>query len=211
MKLTWDEAGTRQYETGISMAVLYPPTGDGVAWNGMIAVNFNPEGGETSPIYANNVKIAETVSIQDFSGDIEVFTVPKEFAPCEGSRVPVRGVFVSMQKKLRFGLSYRTKLGDDIHGEDYAYKLHIHYGCLVQSQSEIYATMNEQPEIIHHKFKFTSLPVKSQNMPPLTYICLDSSVIPAEKFNVLNTILYGTEVSEPRLPSPDEIAAILTS
>ena len=47
--LSWDQAGERIYETGVSKGVLYP--GDpanpgqylnGVAWNGLISVSQSP-------------------------------------------------------------------------------------------------------------------------------------------------------------------------
>ena len=42
-KLVWDQTGSRYYETGVKMGVLYPQSSSGtyskgVAWNGLTAV-----------------------------------------------------------------------------------------------------------------------------------------------------------------------------
>ena len=54
-KLVWDETGKRLYETGVSKGVLYVQGddgtyGNGVAWNGLTAVNESPSGAEATPL-----------------------------------------------------------------------------------------------------------------------------------------------------------------
>ena len=58
--LTWDEIGTRIYETGVSKGVLYVTDdigqyGAGVPWIGLINVTDKPEGAEAKKIYADNI------------------------------------------------------------------------------------------------------------------------------------------------------------
>lgn len=61
MRLSWDKAGERLYETGVDRGVFYPFTtggkyGSGVAWNGLTAVNETPSGAEPTALWANNKK-----------------------------------------------------------------------------------------------------------------------------------------------------------
>ena len=63
-KLVWDETGKRLYETGVSKGVLYVQSddgtyGNGVAWNGLTAVNESPSGAEATPLYADDIKYLE--------------------------------------------------------------------------------------------------------------------------------------------------------
>ena len=67
-KLIWDKVGERLYETGVDHGVLYPiQTGGqynkGVAWNGLSAVTESPSGAEPSPIYADNIKYLNLMSV----------------------------------------------------------------------------------------------------------------------------------------------------
>ena len=64
-KIKWDEVGERFYETGVDRGVLYVretsgsndvPYANGVAWNGLTAVNEKPTGAEPEAKYADNQK-----------------------------------------------------------------------------------------------------------------------------------------------------------
>ena len=69
-KLKWDQSGERLYETGVSNGVLYPLTNgaypEGVAWNGLTAVNENPSGAEANRLYADNIKYHNLIYAQEF-------------------------------------------------------------------------------------------------------------------------------------------------
>lgn len=64
-KLIWDAVGAKKYENGVDHGVFYPYAnsvyGEGVAWNGLTAVNETPSGGEANDIYADNIKYASCV------------------------------------------------------------------------------------------------------------------------------------------------------
>lgn len=103
-KLVWDKIGERFYETGVDRGVLYPIQTDGqynkgVAWNGLSTITESPSGAEPSPIYADNMKYLNLTSAEDFSGTIEAFTSPDEFAECDGSVEVAPGVFAGQQSR----------------------------------------------------------------------------------------------------------------
>src|SRR3954471_3185725 len=133
--LTWDKVGDRIYETGVDHGVLYVQDaagiyGAGVPWNGLVTVTESRSGAEANPQYADNIKYLNLVSAEEFGGTIEAFTYPDEFAQCDGSAEPVPGLRVGQQNRRVFGMSYRTKVGNDVDGGDHGYKIHLVYGCL---------------------------------------------------------------------------------
>src|SRR5688572_30547840 len=128
--LTWDKAGERLYETGVDHGVLYIPNGAGVydtgsSWNGLTTVTESPSGAESNPQYADNIKYLNLVSAEEFGGTIEAFMYPPEFEQCDGTASPTPGVGIGQQSRKTFGLSYRTKVGNDLDGQDHGYKLHL--------------------------------------------------------------------------------------
>ena len=69
-KLSWDNVGERQYETGTSKGVLFVQDavgayGVGVAWSGLVSVKQSPDGAEETPIYADNIKYLSMFSAEN--------------------------------------------------------------------------------------------------------------------------------------------------
>ena len=46
---------------------------------------------------------------------------------------------------------------------------------------------------------------------PTAALTIDSTKVAAEKLAAIETILYGADLAEPRLPLPDEIKTLLTT
>lgn len=213
--LTWDADGDRLYETGIDRCVLYLPTGgvysDGYAWNGITGVTESPSGAEANAQYADNIKYLNLLSVEELGGTIEAFMYPDEFAECDGSASPATGVSVTQQRRKAFGLAYRTRLGNDIEGNDYGYKLHLLYGAQASPSEKAFATVNDSPEPINFSWEFTTTPVAVTNLKPTSLLVIDSTSVAEEDLAVLEEALYGTELTDPRLPLPDEVIAMFTT
>lgn len=219
-RLVWDAVGERYYETGVDRGVLYIPTaGDyttGVAWNGLTAVTESPSGAEATPQYADNIKYLNLVSAEEFSGTIEAFTYPDEFAQCDGSASPVPGLRVGQQSRRTFGLSYRTKVGNDVDGGDHGFKLHLVYGCLAAPSEKAYATVNDSPEAMALSWEFTTTAVEVPNLKPSAALTVDSREFESTQelaaLNALLDALWGptSGVGTPRLPLPAEVITLLT-
>ena len=122
-KLEWDKVGERLYQTGTDHGVLYVATNgtypEGVAWNGLTGVDENPSGAEASAQYADNIKYLELRSNEEFGATVTAYTYPDEFEECDGSAEPVDGMFIGQQKRKVFGMSYRTRIGNDTDGDDH--------------------------------------------------------------------------------------------
>ena len=215
-KIIWDETGKRLYETGVKMGVLYPAQKSGlydkgIAWNGLTAVTESPTGAETTPQYADDIKYLNLMSAEEFGATIEAYTYPDEFSICDGSIEMEKGVVIGQQKRKTFGLSYRTVIGNDIEGLDYAYKLHLIYGALASPSEKGYATINDSPEAITFSWEVTTTPVSLKGFKPTASLTINSSKVDPVKLELLESILYGSEDSEPRLPLPDEAIKIFKS
>lgn len=209
----WDQTGERLYETGVDHGVLYLPDASGVyntgfAWNGLTTVTESPSGAEASPQYADNIKYLNLISAEEFGGTIEAFTYPEEFAECDGSAVPAPGVIIGQQGRKVFGLSYRTRMGNDLEGTDHGYKLHLLYGCQAAPSEKAYATINDSPEALAFSWEITTTPVPVSDYKPTSLIVVDSTVVDEADLTSLETLLYGAAATEPKLPTPDEVLTI---
>lgn len=212
-ELKWDEIGKRFYETGVRHGVLYirKPDGDydtGVAWNGLISISKSPDGAEANDIYADDIKYLTLRSAENFKATIEAYTYPDEFIPCEGIVIPVPGVYLDQQPMRPFALCFRTILGNDIENDDYAYKIHILYNCTSSPSEKAYQTINENPEAAAFSWEISSIPLIVEGFNPTATITIDSSKVNAYDLSILEAILYGTELTDPELLLPDELADV---
>jgi hypothetical protein len=211
-KLVWDQIGERYYETGVEKGVLYPVENGtyqaGVAWSGLTTVTEKPSGAESTALYADNTKYLNLMSNEDFGGSIEAYTYPEEFARCDGSASIATGVIIGQQKRPSFGLSYVNKVGNDTDGTDLGYKIHLVYGAQASPSEKAYATVNDSPEAITFSWEFTTTPVQVPGFKPTATVVIDSTKAKAEHLAALETILYGSEDTEARLPLPEELMTI---
>jgi len=211
--LAWDAVGEHLYETGVDHGVLYMPDEsgeyvDGVAWNGLVTVTETPGGAEANPQYADNIKYLNLYSAETFAATVEAFTYPDEFAQYDGLAIPTTGVTVGQQVRQTFGLSYRTKIGNDVSGDSLGYKLHLVYGCTASPSEKAYTTINDSPEAITFSWEVNTLPVPVTGYRPTSLITIDSTKVDSGSLAALEELLYGGVSSDPSLPMPDEVLAI---
>ena len=214
-KIVWDEVGKRYYETGVSQGVLYTQDtsgkySKGVAWNGLITVNESPSGAEPTPLYADDIKYLNLMSTEEFGASIEAYTYPEEFALCDGTQELAKGITVGQQIRKSFGLSYKTKIGNDVDGVDHGYKLHLIYGALASPSQKSYSTINDNPDAITFSWDVKTTPVAVTGMNPTSTIIIDSTKVEKANLEALEKVLFGADdEEEPRLPLPDEILQLV--
>ena len=146
-----------------------------------------------------------------FGLTIEAYTYPDEWEECDGSAEIAPGVIAGQQNRKVFGLSYRTKLGNDVDGQDHGYKLHLVYGGLASPSERGYQTVNDSPEPINPSWEVTTTPVDVPGFKPTARLIITSTKADPAKLKALEDILYGTEETEPRLPLPEEVIELLKS
>ena len=216
-KLVWDKTGEHFFETGVSKGVLYTQKPDGtynkgVVWNGLTAVTESPDGAEPNDLWADNIKYATLRSAETFGGTIEAYTYPDEFAQCDGSYVPVSGVYVGQQARKAFGFCYRTEVGSDTMSfdSDEGYKLHIIYNATASPSEKSYETVNDSPDAITLSWEITTTPVAVTGQKPTSTITIDSTKLDTEGKAALAKLeakLYGDTEGDATLPTPDEVLA----
>ena len=212
-KLSCDQVGERFYETGVDRGVVYPQVAGeypaGAAWNGLSNVTLSPSGAEPTPLYANNHKYLNLLSVEELGGSIEAYTYPDEFAECNGAKELVKGVKIKQQTRKPFGLCYRTLIGNDTEGTALGYKITLVYGALAAPSEEANATVNDNPEAKTMSWEFSTTPVEVEGFEPTSSLEIDSRTIDAEKLAALEAVLYGSSDKEARLPLPEEVVTLI--
>lgn len=210
--IKWDQDGQRVFETGVSKGVLYPKPdrtyAEGVAWNGLISVSESPSGAESNPVYADNIKYLNLMSVEEFGATIEAYTYPDEFAACDGSISLTKGVTAGQQNRVPFGFSYVTKVGND-QNSDLGYKIHLVYGAQAAPSEKAYNTINDSPEAITFSWEITTTPVSVPGAKPSSHIIIDSTLVKPANLAELEKVLYGTTDIQPKLPLPEEVLEIM--
>lgn len=196
--IEWDRSGEHIYETGVDHGVLYPvdDNGDysnGEAWNGLSSVTESPSGAEPTAIWADNIKYLNMYSAEEYGSTVEAYTYPDSFAECDGSKEVAPGVFAGQQQRKTFGMSYRTKIGNDVQGDSYGYKIHLVYGCKASPSERAYSSTNDSPEAQALSWEISTTPIGSSALgSPTSQLTIDSTKTTAAKMAALEAILYGT-------------------
>lgn len=228
--IEWDKVGEHFFESGNDHGVLYQidnegKYADGVAWNGLTAVNSTPGGAEANELWADNIKYAVLRSAETYGGTIECYTYPDEFKQNNGEESIISdlpGVVASGQSRKAFGFSYRTNIGNDLDGTDHSYKLHLVYNATVTPSERAYQTLNDSPDAITMSFEFETTPVSVKGTTlkkPTAHIEIDASKMKTETelafLAAVEKNLYGFEDTEdpsskiePWLPLPSDLVEI---
>ena len=214
-KLEWDKTGERLYETGVEKGVLYKAVDGaypkGVVWNGLTAVNEKPTGAEPEALWADNIKYLNLMSNEEFEAGVEAYTYPDEFMECDGSKEVTPGVTIGQQSRALFGLSYVTKVGNDVDLAEHGYKIHLIYGATASPSDKGYSTINDSPDAITFSWDISTTPVNVTGYKATASLVIDSTKVDKVKLANLEKALYGDETTEARLPLPDEIITMLKS
>ena len=216
--LAWHETGDKQYELGVDKGVFYPLNATtsaydtAYAWNGLISVTESPSGAEVTKNYADNDVYMSLMSAEEFAATVEAYNYPDEFALVDGTAEPVPGLYVGQQPRKPFGLSYRTKVGNDSKGMDAGYKIHLIYNAMAAPSEKAYSTVNDSPEATTFSWELSTTPINAGDVLKSTaQLPINSLKVPAAKLKALEDILYGTTTLEARLPLPTEVIGLLST
>jgi hypothetical protein len=204
--LVWDQVGERTYQSGVDRGVLYLHDGTTAVWNGLIGIEEDTAS-ELKSFYLDGVKYLENLLPGDFSAKLRAFTYPDEFDSVNGiaSHSP-EGLSYYNQPAKSFNLAYRTKIGDAIEAER-GYKIHILYNVFADPDNFAFDTVDSSVQVTEFAWSLSGTPPKIENFRPTVHISIDSLKTPPELLTLLENTLYGTEDSDPHLPTIQEIAS----
>lgn len=209
--LVWDERGDRIFESGVDRGVLYLSDGQGIPWNGLISVNEGSPSNNASPVYYDGVKFADVLALGDFSASLKAYTYPDEFLEFEGTLEVGNGLFVTNQPVSRFGLSYRTKIGNDVDGQDHAYKIHVLYNLIAVPSEKSYETHSADSSAIEFEWTITAIPGEIERFRPTAHLIFDTRNMGALLLKDVEDVLYGNELNNATLPPISTLTSFINS
>lgn len=209
-RLVWNAVGERKFEIGVDQGVLYLDDAAGVPWNGLVAVSETPSGGDVTPYYVDGVKYLNFAKAEEFEANLEAYTYPDEFGRCDGSVSVGNGLSVTQQPRKSFGLSYRSRVGNDLDGTDHGYKIHLLYNVMAEPTDRDHQTMSDSVDPFHFRWHLVTKPPRFSGYKPTAHFVIDSREVPADLLKQVADILYGSDDAAARLPSVDELIFIFT-
>lgn len=187
-RLEW---GTQppMYDIGLDRGVLYFEN-DAVAWNGLVSISEKDTSEVTIDHYFDGQRVHISTIEGNFEADLSAYTYPDVFAEYNG--------YGERQDYRRFGFSFRTQRGPD----DYQY--HLVYGVRVRDGSRSWRTVSEKVDPSLFTWAIYGQPVDIPGASKASRLTLEA---PRNKDLVakLEDILYGTDTTNARLPSPEEL------
>ena len=210
MQLFWNAIGERRFEAGIDRGVLYLD-GAGMVWNGLISVTESPRGGDVKSYYVDGVRYLDVAGAEEYEATIEAYTYPDQFGDCDGTSIVGHGLFATQQKKKPFGLSYRSKVGNDVDGADHAYKIHLVYNAMVAPTDKSYKTVTDALEPDNFSWRIIAKPLIVAGFQPTPHFIIDSLETPEDLLSDIETILYGSPDADARMPSIGELMSLFTN
>jgi hypothetical protein len=206
-RITWDDLGKRFYEVGIDRGVLYPPSGDGVPWNGLTSVRVHPSGGDQKGYYLDGIKYLNVPSPEEYEATITAFTYPDEFGVCDGTTRVHSGLFVTQQQRKPFGFSYRTRIGNEL-DSNYGYKIHIVYNALAAPSNKDFSTLGGSVSLADFSWDITTKPAAMTGVKRSAHIEIDTRSANPAAISDVEDILYGTEAQAASLPTLAQLVDI---
>ena len=205
-QLKWNDVGERYFEAGVDRGVFYAADGDGTAWNGLVSVSENSSGGEPTPYYLDGIKYLNSAAPEEYGGTIEAYTYPDEFAEYDGSVELYDGLSVNLQTRKAFGLSYRTRIGNDLDGTDHGYKIHIIYNVLVAPSSKSYSSMSASIDPLNFSWSFTTMPIfVSEGLNRTAHVIIDSTKVSPGLVRAVEEHLYGSKTRSAELITMEKL------
>jgi len=203
-RISWD-VEDRFYEIGVDRGVLFSDTDPPTPWNGLVSVETSVDENQATPVYFNGVKTVDLVYPGDHTATIKAVTYPDEFLKFSGMAQITGGLYLDEQPTQTFGLCFRSLVGNFNDGNKHAYKIHLMYNLTAIPSDISYDSLSSSDSPIEFSWDVSSVPVATPGYRPMAHLVLDSRTMNPVAMSILEDILYGTEDTESRLPTPDDI------
>lgn len=197
-QLTWQDLGDRKFEVGLDRGVLFLEDGSGIPWNGLVSVSEKTSI-TVKPLYFDGQKFNDNVVLGDYAATLSAFTYPDEFLEYEGILDAGNGISIYDQPLKRFGLSYRTKLGNDVDGIDAGYKIHVIYNLIAIPSAQDFNTISDDTSATLFTWDISAVPVDVAGYAPTAHFVLDTTLSPAGLISSAEGWLYGSSSVDSQL------------
>jgi len=119
------------------------------------------------------------------------------------------GLYLANQPTQRFGLSYRTKIGNDEDGFEAGYYIHILYNLSAAPSDKEYKSISNEPEAVEFQWELSAIPVEVPGFRPTAHLILDSRLMSPTLLADIENTLYGDNVTDASLPSISTLVSFL--
>lgn len=211
-RITWGKPEHRAFEAGLDRGVLQVEGGEPVSWSGLVAIKENASGGGVTPFYQDGFRRHNYVENKEFEATLDALSYPDEFGACEGivSDAAAVGLILDQQPPKTFNLAYRTGIGGGLSSRPDDYKLHLVYNCTVGPAPRAYNTTSTAVELVTYSWTIVTVPrFDLTGAYPSAHFMVDSTIANPAALSDLEDVLYGTEETEPKFPTPPELRTIL--
>jgi hypothetical protein len=210
--VTWDQAGKRRFESGVDRGVLYIPSNGispavAVPWNGLVSITENTER-ELKSYFLDGIKYLDHVIPSAYSAKLAAFTYPDEFEEVIGKSKFVPGVYVHDQRSKLFGLTYRTKLSNDLDA-DAGYRIHLVYNLTAVPSSVALSSLSNSPAVGVFEWSLTGVPPSMSGIRPTSHISIDTTLIDPDLLDQIEQMIYGTLAEDPVLPDMIDLLTLM--
>lgn len=179
---------------GLDRGVLYLADGTGVPWNGLTGATEQADETIQTDIYYDGVRFAFAQGREDFGLTLESWTYPPEFEDFVG----LVGDIQTRQPRRPFGFVYRV----DMNGY---YELHLVWNAKASANEKPYSSKNNEFEISIFEWNLVTTPKRVAGIHPTAHFVVNTELAPAAAVEALENLLYGTDLTDPALPEPQEV------
>jgi hypothetical protein len=100
-----------------------------------------------------------------------------------------------------FSFSWRVQSGD-------GYKIHLVYGATAKPSSVTRSSLSADVEPATFAWDISTTPVHLPGAMPGSHLVIDSNQAYTEAFAQFEAMLYGTDTTDPQIPSPEAVAEL---
>ena len=183
-------------------------SGPGVVWNGLTSVDES--GSESAKAYyLDGRPFLFLPTPKEFTATIKAYTYPDEFSEIMGLVEATDGMYLDSQQGSSFDLSYRTRVGNDLDGVDFGYKIHLIYNATVSQQGVSYASTSDSVNPTDLSWDIQAVPVRVAGYRPTAHVVIDTRHMNLSTLTTLEAMLYGDGILIPTMPDPQVIFDLL--
>lgn len=170
---------------GVDRGVVYLTDGTAVPWDGLVAVDELSDMELKSDLYFDGGRYALTHGLETFGAKVTSITYPDQLD----------------DPFAYFGFSYRTKDGD-------TYKIHLVYNATAIPSDKARTTKDDSVDISNFEWNIVTRAEEVADLWPTAHIIIDQSIAYEWVMKDLEDILYGTDTTDPAMPTIESVMAI---